>query len=189
MQVRALVLDQQRHVVADLGYYTSFGPVSSLTLDRIRFVPEQDRIMYGTDNNGGTLSWNGAGSGNSSLPNGYYRIQVQSPGGPQVEAQVYLEHQAWQAGSVAVSLLKGDTQARIRWNYSEYVLLRFDLYNLAGELVWQARAEGPAGEVDWALSSASGAPTAGGIYILKSLASSVDGAVDDLRIIKLAVVR
>lgn len=187
--MRVLVLDQQRRVVADLGTYASFGAVTGLTLDRARFVPELDRILHGTDNAGGALSWNGAGSGNSSLPNGYYRIQVQSPGGPLVEAQVYLEHQPWQAGSVAVSLLKGDAQARIRWNYSEYVLLRFDLYNLAGELVWQARGEGPAGEVDWALCSASGAPVAGGVYILKSLASSVDGSVDDLRIIKLAVVR
>jgi hypothetical protein len=187
--VRALILDQQRHVVADLGTYPSSGAVTSLTLDRSRFVPELDRVMHGTDNNGGIVSWNGAGSGGTALPNGYYRFQVQSPGGALVEAEVYLEHQPWDAGNVLVSLLPKDSQARIRWNYSEAVDLSFDLYNLAGELIWQARGTGISGEVDWALLSASGQPVADGIYVLRAQASSLDGAVDDLKIIKLAVVR
>lgn len=187
--VRALVLDQQRRVVADLGTYVSFGPVSSLSLDLLRFVPEKDRIVTARDNAGGSFSWNGAGNGASALPNGYYRIQVQSPGGPWVEAQLYLEHQPWQAGSIAVSLLPKATQARIRWNFSEAVNLRFSLYNLAGELIWQARGEGMAGEVAWALVSASGQPVASGIYILNAVASSLDGALDDEKVFKLAVVR
>jgi hypothetical protein len=171
--VRLLVLDQQRRVVADLGSYLSFGTVGSLSLDKL----------------GGVFLWNGAGANSTPLPNGYYRMQVQAPGGPPVEAEFYLEHQAWQAGSVLVSLLPRSRVASIRWNYSEAVNLRFDLYNLPGELVWQGRASGASGRLDWGLVSASGQDVADGIYMLKVQASSLDGAVDDIRILKLAVVR
>lgn len=187
--VRALILDQQRHVVADLGTYLSNGIVTALNVDLSRFVPEQDGQLTGRDDQGGSLVWTGAGSGGTSLPNGYYRLQVQAPGGGTVEAEFYLIHQAWKAGTVAVSLLPRAREARIRWNYSEPVHIRFDLYNLAGELVWQDRGEGSSGEVRWGLTSASGGDAADGIYLLKCAASSLSGAVDDLNVVKLAVVR
>jgi hypothetical protein len=187
--VRIVILDQQRRVVADLGSYPSNGSVTSVFAEQARFVPEVHRLQVFRDDMGGTATWNGAGDGAVPMPNGYYRVQVQAPGGSEVEAEFYLEHQAWQAGDVHVSLVPGVQRLRIRWNYAEAVNLRFDLYNLAGELVWQERGQGAIGGLDWDLSAGSGRSIASGIYLLRSQASSLDGAVDDLRVFKLAVAR
>lgn len=176
-------------MVADLGSYISGGAVTSLSVDQLRFVPELHRTQVGRDNAGGVVIWNGAGSGNTTLPNGYYRLQVQSPGGALVEAEFYLEHQAWDAGQIYVSLLPRSSEARIIWGYSEPVRIRFDLYNLPGELIWTGRVEGAGGEIRWQLSASSQQPVAGGIYILKAHVHSLDGALDDVKLFKLAVVR
>lgn len=176
-------------MVAELGEYNSYGVVSGISVDRLRFVPEQDRALTVTDNWGGSFTWNGAGTGALTLPNGYYRIVVQSAGGTEQEAEVYLEHGAWNGGNIVVSLLPRQPFARIRWSYNEPVQLRFDSYNLAGELVWTNRGEGPNGELQWELSAGSRQGIANGIYLLKAHVSTLDGALDEVRIFKLAVVR
>ncbi len=184
-----MVLDQQRNVVADLGIYYSQGAISALSLDLTRFVPELYRQLVGRDDRGGTVRWNGASDSGQPAPNGYYRLQVQSGAGGVLEAEFYLEHQPWSAGRVLVGLLPRASEARIVWNYSESVSMKFSLYNLAGELVWQARGVGSQGDLRWGLRSASGEEVSNGIYLLHCVASSLDGALEDEKVIKLAVVR
>jgi hypothetical protein len=79
--------------------------------------------------------------------------------------------------------------ALLRWNYAEPVVIHFDIYNLAGELVWRMDGSGQMGQARWALNSASNQPVSGGVYLVKAHAVSADGAVEDIQILKLAVVR
>ncbi len=109
--------------------------------------------------------------------------------GPEIEATFYLEHQPWNGGSFVAVLPPRATEARFIWRYGEDVNIRFDFYNIAGELIWQGRATGPSGDVRYGLVSASGAPIASGVYLLKVQTSSLDGSVDDIRIVKLVVLR
>jgi hypothetical protein len=69
------------------------------------------------------------------------------------------------------------------------VMISFDVYNLAGELVWQAHGQGQAGQVLWNLGSASGHAVSNGIYLVKCRAVTGDGAADDIQFMKLAVTR
>lgn len=187
--VRVRILDQARRVVAEAGTYMAGGMVSSLTLSTERFIPELHRQLVATDNFGTTFVWTGAGDGGRSLPNGFYRFILLPAGGSEVEADFYLEHKPWNAGQVVVVLPPGAPEAIVIWAYSEAVNLRFDLYNLAGERVWQHRATGATGQWRWPLQSTAGQSVANGVYLLKCQASSLDGSVDDFRIIKLAVAR
>src|SRR5690606_12676314 len=63
IQVRIVILDQQRRVVADLGSYPSNGIVTSVFAEQMRFVPEAHRLQVFRDDQGGTATWNGAGDG------------------------------------------------------------------------------------------------------------------------------
>ena len=183
------ILDQQRRVVADLGTYLAAGVISGAILPSGRFVPELDRVFLIRDNLGTGLGFRGTSSDGQPLPNGFYRVIVQQGSGAAIEVTFYLEHQAWNGGDVIAVLPPRASEALFRWNYGEVVNIRFDLYNLPGELVWQGRATAQSGDLHYALQSTSGQPIAAGIYVLKVQASSLDGAVDDLRFFKLAVVR
>ena len=160
-----------------------------MSLSTTHFVPEQDRWLVVTGNTGGSASFNGVGSGGLQLPNGYYTVQVQLPGGGLIQRSFYLEHQAWNGGSLTARLpVRGD-HALIMWNYAESVNVRIGLYDLAGELVWLDHGVGISGQIRWDLKTTGGSPVAQGIYLVKVDASSLDGSVEDVRILKMAVLR
>lgn len=183
------ILDQQRRVVADLGSYLALGSINGVTVNHGRFAPEIDRVLAIRDNLGSGIDFRGTASDGQPLPNGFYRVVVEQGNGLAFEATFYIEHQAWNAGSVIVMAPPKSSEAVIRWAYPEPVNIRFDLYNLAGELVWQGRALGQGGDLHYGLYSTSGRQIANGIYVLRVQASSIDGSVDDLRVVKLVVVR
>ena len=189
LPVSVKILDQQRRLVADLGAYLAPGVISSILLNATHFVPELSRTLVIRDDLGTSIGFHGTSSDGQPLPDGFYRVLVKQGSSPAIEVTFYLEHQPWSSGSVVVVLAPKASSATICWSYGEAVNLRFDLYNLAGELVWQSRVTGQTGRLAYPLLSSSGLPIAGGIYILKAQASSLDGSVDDLRIVKMAVVR
>jgi hypothetical protein len=61
------------------------------------------------------------------------------------------------------------------------------LYDLAGELVWSDHGVGMSGQLRWDLLTTGGRQVADGIYIVKASAGSLDGSVEDVRMLKLAV--
>lgn len=183
-----LILDQQRRTVADLGTYSSPLVPVAIQLERQRFVPEQDRRML-IGHGGYGIQFTGASGSGEPLPNGYYRAQLVLEDGTKLEAAFYLEHAAWEGGQVAVILPPRATEAWIAWNYPETVEIRFDLYNLAGELIWMGKASAQMGKIRWAMSSTSGQPVSGGVYLLRVRARSQDGSLEDEQVKKLAVVR
>jgi hypothetical protein len=184
-----VVLDQQGQVVAFLPNLSAQAVIVSISLSTQHFVPEQDRWLTVTTNGGATAGFNGVGNGGQALPNGYYHIQVRLSGGSVLDQPFYLEHQAWNGGTVAAMLpLHGD-HALIAWNYSEAVNIKVGLYDLAGELVWVDHGVGMAGQIRWDLRTSSGRPVSSGIYLVKVDASSLDGSVEDVRMLKMAVLR
>jgi hypothetical protein len=188
-QVTVRILNQAREVVADLGLFSLPAGVNSAVLSLDRFVPERDRTLYISGGSGGGIPFHGTDDSGAPLSNGYYRVELKVVGGSGYEAAFYLEHEPWAGGAVAIVLPMRGTQATFCWNYPEAVRIQFDVYNLAGELVWQCGGHGQIGQARWDLQSAGGQPIAGGIYVVKSRALTDDGAADDIRILKLAVTR
>lgn len=184
-----VVLDQMGHVVADLPALTSMGPITGISLSTVHFVPEQDRLLSVTANGGGVSAFNGVGVGGAALPNGYYQVQVQLANGTLYTQGFYLQHQAWNGGTVAAMLPPRGDHGIIAWNYSEAVNVNVNLYDVAGELVWVDHGVGVSGRLRWNLTTSSGSPVASGIYIVKVDASSLDGSVEDVRMLKMAVLR
>ena len=185
-----VVLDQMGHVVADLPALSSTASITGISLSTVHFVPEQDRLLLVTANGGGVSAFNGVGVGGVALPNGYYQVQVQLAGGTSYTQGFYLQHQAWNGGTVAAMLPPRGDHAIIEWNYSEAVNVKVDLYDVAGELVWVDHGNAvSSGQLRWNLTTSSGGPVASGIYIVKVDASSLDGSVEDVRMLMMAVLR
>lgn len=172
-----------------LGYYDLANGVNVVTVDKGHFVPEVDRNLIITGGTGTSIVYHGTDSSGGSLSNGYYLVELIKGDGSSREAGFYLEHQAWPGGSVQAILPFKASFALLRWNYSEPVVIHFDIYNLAGELVWQMSGSGQSGQARWELVSASNQAISGGVYLVKAHAVSVDGAVEDIQVLKLAVVR
>jgi hypothetical protein len=188
-QVQLLILNQAREVVADLGFFYLPAGVNRAVVSLDRFVPEHDRTLYISGGTGGGIAYHGTDGAGAPLSNGYYRVELKTPNGATYETAFYLEHEAWAGGAVIVMAPLRGTQATFRWNYAEAVDISFDVYTLAGELVWQCSGHGQIGQLPWDLQSAGGRPVAGGIYVVKSRALTGDGAAEDIRILKLAVAR
>ncbi len=195
-RVPLVVLDPQGNVVDTLPALQSGVPVTTLALNNPsfvvtnQFVPEQDRFLYvvGNGNPGTFIKFNGVGPA-GVLPNGFYQIQaVLSNGGTQT-LSFYLEHKTWNGGIVQVASSIHGGQAAVHWSYGEVVSVKVLFYDLAGELVWRDNAAGISGTLPWGLKSSSGRAVSDGIYLVKVDVSSLDGSVEDVHMLKLAVIR
>jgi hypothetical protein len=186
-----VILDQQNNVVANLGTQSEPNVVTTVTLNHSNFIPEVNVTLgIAPGPMGGLISFNGVGSNGQPLPNGYYTVQLQSAGGQVVDATFYLDHQAWNDGRVIVVAPPHASAAAILWNYGQAVDVKVEIFDLASEQVWKGSAADQAGgRIDWGLISASGRPAANGIYIMKFEADSLDGSLQDIRFVKIAVVR
>lgn len=182
--------------MANLPTLHSGVPVNSLTLDNPsfvvtnQFVPEQDRYIYvvGDGNNAIYTKFNGVGPA-GVLPNGYYQVQAQLSDGSVVDLSFYLEHKTWNGGTVQVASSIHGSQAAVHWTYGEVVSVNVLFYDLAGELVWRDNGAGATGTLPWGLKSSSGRAVSDGIYLVKVDVSSLDGSVEDVHMLKLAVIR
>jgi hypothetical protein len=176
--------------VAHLGLFYLPAGVQGAFVSLDHFVPERDRTLLIDGGTGGGIPFHGVDDGGGPLSNGYYRVELKVVGGPTFETAFYIEHQAWPGGAVVAVLPPRGTQATFYWNYPEAVTIQFDVYNLAGELVWQNGGNhGQIGRVPWNLQSSGGHGIAGGVYVIKARALTDDGAAEDIRILKLAVTR
>jgi hypothetical protein len=184
-----MILNQAGTVVADLGSFNVAAGVNGVSVALSHFVPEIDRTEPILAGSGPSIAFHGVDSGGAQLANGYYRVQLKTSTGATYFTAFYLQHQNWSGGSVIAALPLRGQEAVLAWNYPETVKISFDIYNLAGELVWQARAQAQIGQMRWPLRSASSQPVSGGIYLVKVRAVTLDGAADELRLLKLAVVR
>ena len=184
-----VVLDPMGHVVANLPALSSLAPITGISLSTVHFVPEQDRWLTVSANGGGVSAFNGVGVGGAPLPNGYYLVQVQVVGGASFTQGFYLQHQAWNGTTVAAMLPPQGDHAIIAWNYPETVNIKVGLYDVAGELVWVGHGVGANGQLRWDLTTLSGGPVAQGLYVVTVNASSLDGAIEDARMLKMAVLR
>ncbi|HXB98200.1 MAG TPA: hypothetical protein VNZ54_09115, partial [bacterium] len=191
-----VVLDQQGNVVANLAPLHSGVPVTSLGLDTPsfsatnHFSPEQDRYLYVVGDNSPAVftKFNGVGPA-GVLPNGYYQVQAQLSNGSLVDLPFYLEHKNWNGGTVQVASSIHGSQAAVHWSYGEAVSVNVLFYDLAGELVWRDNGAGITGTLPWGLKSSSGRAVSDGIYLVKVDVSSLDGSVEDVHMLKLAVIR
>ena len=123
------------------------------------------------------------------LPNGYYEIRATLSDGTVKDLFFYLEHKTWNGGVVQVSSSVHGGQAAVHWSYGEVVSVKVLFYDLAGELVWRDNAAGISGTLPWGLRSSSGRAVSDGIYLVKVDVSSLDGSVEDVHMLKLAVIR
>ena len=184
-----LIYDEQGNLVANLGTFYTGGTVTGFTLSQGTFVPENGQPQVILTSTGYAVFFHGAGLNGQPLPNGYYTVEVQSKNGPLSQHSFYLNHTAWNGGNVIAVLPPRSSQAVILWSYNTPVNLKVGIYDLAGELVWKNYGTGQAGQMTWPTQSPSGQPVANGIYLMRCEADSQDGSLQDIRIIKLAVVR
>jgi hypothetical protein len=191
-----VVLDPQGNIVANIPALQSGVPVNSLALNTPnfattnQFVPEQDRYLYIVGNGNRTTfsPFNGVGPA-GVLPNGFYQVQATLSNGRVQTLSFYLEHKSWNGGTVKVSSSIHGSQAAVQWSYGEVVTVNVLFYDLAGELVWRDNAAGTSGTLPWGLKSSSGRAVSDGIYLVKVDVSSLDGSVEDVHMLKLAVIR
>ena len=186
------VLDANLNVVAHLTLSGGSGTVNSITLSKPIFIPEVDRNLGVRADQGAQGSWNGLGLDNSSaLPNGYYHIHVTQPGQAAIDVAFLIQHQDYNGGNIVAlnGAIHSGTDLKLAYAYPEQVQLGVRVYNSAGELVSQASGAGTVGAIQLSLRSASGMQVAAGVYLIQVRGVTVNGGVEFLKLLKVAVVR
>jgi hypothetical protein len=155
-------------VLVDLGSLSAPFGDASLVLSQALFIPEDGPLAITIG--GSAWSWSGQGADGKNLPNGSYRVRVESSSGLQEQA-IFLRHEAraidgliagpnpWRFGAL-----------RLRWTPKNGALARIQFHSLDGALIARIDVDAGTGSLDW--DPPKGLPASGVYFLVVEIAPS-----------------